>query len=73
MHRNRVCKLEEVEDSTWLTGEDEFDKVFGVKQGSPPQSFLMDRFYRAMRKRSGLLMEARQAGRRKILLRPGKP
>lgn len=50
-------KLEEVEDSTWLTGEDEFDQVFGVKQGSPPQSFLMDRFYRAMRKRSGLLME----------------
>ena len=50
-------KLEEVEDSTWLTQENEFDQVFGIKQGSPPQSFLMDRFYRAVRKRSGLLME----------------
>lgn len=55
--QERGLKLEEVEDSTWLTREDEFDQFFAIKQRDSPQSFLMDRFYRAMRKRSGLLME----------------
>jgi deoxyribodipyrimidine photolyase-related protein len=50
-------KLEEVEDSTWLTREAEFDEIFGINQTTRPQTFLMDRFYRAMRKRSGLLMQ----------------
>lgn len=49
--------LEEVEDSTWLTTEAEFDRVFSIQPGKRPASFLMDRFYRAMRNRSGFLME----------------
>ncbi len=53
----RGLRLEEIEDSTWLTREAEFDEVFGINQTTRPQSFLMDRFYRAMRKRTGLLME----------------
>ena len=55
--RKRGLRLEEVEDSTWLTRDVDFDQVFGLKQGTRPQNFLMDRFYRAMRKRTGLLME----------------
>ena len=50
-------KLEEVEDDTWLTTELAFDEVYGVSKGKRPGSFLMDRFYRAMRKQTGLLME----------------
>jgi deoxyribodipyrimidine photolyase-related protein len=54
--RARGLKLNEVEDSTWLTSEAEFDEVFGITQGTRQGPFLMDRFYRAIRKRSGLLM-----------------
>jgi deoxyribodipyrimidine photolyase-related protein len=50
-------KLEAVEDATWLTTEREFDEVYGVAKGKLPANFVMDRFYRAMRKRSGVLME----------------
>jgi deoxyribodipyrimidine photolyase-related protein len=55
--KKRGLMLEEVEDATWLTTEAEFDQVYGLHQGKRPNSFLMDRFYRAMRQRSGLLME----------------
>jgi deoxyribodipyrimidine photolyase-related protein len=55
--QQRGLKLEEREDSTWLSTEADFDEVFGIKNGKRPPSFLMDRFYRAMRKRTGLLME----------------
>lgn len=56
--RKQGLRLEQVEDATWLTTEQEFDQVYGVMAGNRPNSFLMDRFYRAMRKRSGLLMQA---------------
>lgn len=56
--KERGLRLEELEDTTWLSTEAEFNDVFGVKPGWRPESFLMDRFYRAMRKRTGLLMEA---------------
>jgi deoxyribodipyrimidine photolyase-related protein len=49
-------KLEEQEDATWLTTEAHFENVFGISPGTRPQTFLMDRFYRAMRKHTGLLM-----------------
>ncbi len=55
--QKRGLRLEETEDSTWLTRQAEFDEVFGINQTTRPQIFLMDRFYRAMRKRTGLLME----------------
>ena len=50
--RKQGLQLAEADDATWLTSEAEFDQVFGQSQ-----NFLMDRFYRAMRKRSGVLME----------------
>lgn len=55
--RGRGLRLKEVDDTTWLTSEQEFNQVFGIEQGSLPKTFLMDRFYRAMRKRTGVLME----------------
>lgn len=50
-------KLEEVEDSTWLTTEAQFNNAFALSPNKRPPTFLMDRFYRAMRKQTGLLME----------------
>ncbi len=50
--RRQGLQLAEVDDATWLTSEAEFDQLF-----APGQNFLMDRFYRAMRKRSGVLMQ----------------
>jgi deoxyribodipyrimidine photolyase-related protein len=58
--KTQGLKLEETEDTTWLTTPSEFDQVFGIKPGHRPANFLMDRFYRAMRKRTGLLMEGGQ-------------
>ena len=54
-------RLNEIEDTTWLSTEDDFDAVFKLKTNSDgsydlPQSFLMDRFYRWMRKKTGILM-----------------
>jgi deoxyribodipyrimidine photolyase-like uncharacterized protein len=51
--RRHGLQLEEVEDETWLTTEAQFDTIYPSLQ-----TFLMDRFYRAMRKHTGLLMEA---------------
>ena len=55
--RTQGLKLEQIEDTTWLSTESDFDQVFGIKPGKRPATFLMDRFYRAMRNRTGLLME----------------
>lgn len=44
--------LEVVPNATWLTTREEFDALF---PSGPP--FRMDRFYRAVRRRSGILME----------------
>ena len=51
--QQRGLKLEEVEDATWLTSEAEFDQIFPGKTSG----LLMDRFYRKMRQRSGVLMD----------------
>jgi deoxyribodipyrimidine photolyase-related protein len=51
-------KLNEVEDTTWLSTESDFDSVFKLKPGADlPRAFVMDRFYRAMRKKTGILMQ----------------
>ncbi len=52
----RGLRLKLEEDTTWLSTEADFDTVFGVKDGQRPPSFRMDRFYRFMRKKTGLLM-----------------
>ena len=52
--QQRGLQLEQVEDATWLSSEAEFEQLYPAGT----TSFVMDRFYRAMRKRTGLLMEA---------------
>jgi deoxyribodipyrimidine photolyase-related protein len=51
--RKRGVRIEEVPDSTWLSSEADFDEVYGPQT----TSFLMDRFYRSMRKKTNTLME----------------
>ena len=54
--RRRGIPLVEVPNTTWLTSEADFDRVYGPH--APGKRYLMDRFYRAMRKQTGLLMDA---------------
>jgi deoxyribodipyrimidine photolyase-related protein len=50
-------RLNYVEDTTWLSTEADFDTVFKLKPESElPRAFVMDRFYRHMRKKTGILM-----------------
>jgi deoxyribodipyrimidine photolyase-related protein len=51
--RKRGVRLEQVEDTTWLSTESDFDSVYPAASAS----FLMDRFYRFQRKKTGILME----------------
>ena len=58
----RGLRLNEIEDATWLSTEDDFDAVFKLKTNTSgqyelPGAFIMDRFYRAMRKKTGILMQ----------------
>jgi deoxyribodipyrimidine photolyase-related protein len=52
--RERGVRLKEVPDATWLSTEEDFDGVYGKETSS----YLMDRFYRFMRKKTGILMNA---------------
>ncbi len=52
----RGVKLRQVQDTTWLSTDEDFDRVY--KPGT--RSYLMDRFYRAMRKKTGILMRGGQ-------------
>ena len=46
--------LQEVPDTTWLSQREDFDGVYGpYKHG---RSYVMDRFYRAMRQKTGILI-----------------
>ena len=51
--RQRGVRLKEVPDTTWLSTESDFDDVYE----SEKNSYLMDRFYRYMRKKTHILME----------------
>jgi deoxyribodipyrimidine photolyase-related protein len=53
----RGLRLKIVPDATWLTTEEDFDRVFNRSADGKPGPFLMDRFYRAMRQKTGLLVE----------------
>ncbi len=53
--RARGVPLLEAPNTTWMTTEADFDRVYG--RHAPGKRYLMDRFYRAMRKQSGLLMD----------------
>ena len=55
--RAQGLQMNEIEDTTWLSTESDFDTVFKLKEASDlPRAFVMDRFYRAMRKKTGILM-----------------
>jgi deoxyribodipyrimidine photolyase-related protein len=55
--RRRGLRLNVVADETWLSTEEDFDDVFPSVEGGARGPFLMDRFYRRMRQRTGYLME----------------
>lgn len=48
-------KLRIVRDTTWISSKEDFLKVFGLYRSG--KSYVMDRFYRAQRERTGVLME----------------
>ena len=48
-------KLTQVPDTTWLSQPKDFLNVYGEFRNG--RSYVMDRFYRAMRKQTGILME----------------
>jgi deoxyribodipyrimidine photolyase-related protein len=57
--REDGLRLREVADTAWLSKTEDFEAVFGKPRPHerPGQrQYLMDRFYRAMRQKSGLLM-----------------
>ena len=50
-------RLQYVEDTTWLSQEADFNTAFHLTDGGElPRAFVMDRFYRYMRKKTGILM-----------------
>ncbi|WP_446745738.1 cryptochrome/photolyase family protein [Silvibacterium acidisoli] len=48
-------KLNEVPDTTWLSTVEDFTGVFGAYKAG--KSYVMDRFYRHMREKTGILMQ----------------
>ena len=53
----RGLELKILPDTTWLSTEEDFDRVFQRSRDGKLGHFLMDRFYRAMRQKTGLLMQ----------------
>ena len=54
----RGVAIDTVPDTTWLTSAEDFDQVYGHPEpGKVGKHYLMDRFYRAMREKTGLLMQ----------------
>jgi deoxyribodipyrimidine photolyase-related protein len=51
--------LHQVEDTTWLSTPADFDQVYGATTRTATQKrYTMDRFYRAMRHKTAILMDA---------------
>ena len=55
-------RIRAVQDTAWLTAHEDFEAVFGVfdreKNTGGERQYLMDNFYRAMRRKTGLLMKS---------------
>ena len=49
--------LRQVDDTTWLSTNADFDTVYGAPKPGVQKRYLMDRFYRAMRNKTGRLMD----------------
>ena len=68
--REQGLRIRAVRDTAWLTTTEDFEAVFGkpetggaernTQQVSGRRQYLMDRFYRAMRRKTGYLMEGAQ-------------
>ncbi|GAC1355929.1 MAG: cryptochrome/photolyase family protein [Acidobacteriaceae bacterium] len=58
---SRGLKLQEVPYTTWLSQTEDFTSVYGAFAAPRPKggtrSYVMDRFYRAMRQKTGILMQ----------------
>ncbi len=53
----RGIRIERVPNTTWLSRNEDFDRVYGEPFGEPVgKHHLMDRFYRRMREQTGYLM-----------------
>jgi deoxyribodipyrimidine photolyase-related protein len=56
-------RLRIVPDTAWLTTTEDFERIFGsqapdaIEAASPRRRYLMDTFYRAMRRKTGYLIE----------------
>lgn len=62
----RGLRLRIVADTAWLTSHEEFTEIFGELKPATrlgQRQYLMDSFYRAVRKRTGLLMEHGRTGK----------
>jgi len=68
---SRGLRIRAVRDSAWMTSTEDFEAVFGkaeipseqrsgTQQASARRQYLMDRFYRAMRRKTGFLMDGAQ-------------
>lgn len=53
----RGLRLKYVTDTTWLSTDEDFDQVF-MRPTQRPKHLVMDRFYRVMRQKTGLLMHS---------------
>ncbi len=53
----RGVEINRIPDATWLSTDEDFDRVYGKPSGEPiSKHHLMDRFYRRMREQTGYLM-----------------
>jgi deoxyribodipyrimidine photolyase-related protein len=66
---SRGLRIRAVRDTAWLTTTEDFEAVFGKPQSNEDRNtvtvagrrlYLMDRFYRAMRRKTGFLMQGAQ-------------
>ncbi len=63
----RGLRVRAVRDTAWLTTTEDFEGVFGklevqedAARGGRQRQYLMDRFYRAVRRKTGILMDGAQ-------------
>ncbi len=53
----RGVELDQVPDATWLSTNEDFERVYGKPAPGPVEKhYVMDRFYRSMREKTGALM-----------------
>ena len=53
-------QIEQVQDTTWLSQTEDFLDVYGAWRADRSSALVMDRFYRHMRQKTGILMEKKK-------------